>query len=87
MIKLKPENIEEWDGFEVYDTETGERLSPSDVAEKLIPQDRRLPQCVDGFCLTWEGFLYLICEDGRTVYVPRLDRLLVQINGGKFMRW
>ena len=63
MIKLKPENMEEWDGFEVYDAETGERLSPSDVAEKLIPEDSWLPQIVDGFCLTWEGFLYLTCVD------------------------
>ena len=87
MIRLHPADVVEWDGFEVYDAETGERMSPSEVAERDIPQEPRLPQIVDGFCLTWEGFLYLTCQDGRTVYVPKLGKYLVQINGEKYMRW
>lgn len=87
MTKLKPEDLTEWDGFEVYDAETGERMCPSEVAEREIPGDRRLLLIVDGFCLTWDGFLYLTCEDGNTVYVPRLGKYLIQINGEKYVRW
>lgn len=87
MINIKPEDLTEWDGFDVYDAETGERMCPSEIAEKEFPEDRRLPQVVDGFCLTWEGWLYLTCEDGRTVYVPMRDKYLIQINGEKYMRW
>lgn len=87
MIELKPEDIYEFDGFDVYDAKTGKRMSPSDIAEREIPEDRRLSQIVDGFCLTWEGFLVLTQEDGRIVYVPRLGKYLVQINGEKYIRW
>lgn len=87
MIKLKPEDLTEWDGFDVYSAKTGERMSPSELAEREFPQDPRLSQIVDGFCLTWEGFLVLTQEDGRIVYVPRLGRYLIQINGGKYVRW
>ena len=87
MIELKPEDICEWDGFDVYDAETGERMRPSDIAEREIPQDPRLSQTVNGFCLTWEGFLFLTCETSENVYVPRLGRYLIQINGEKYMRW
>jgi len=87
MIELKPEDMCEWDGFDVYDAETGERMCPSEVAEREIPQDPRISQIVDGFCITWEGFLMLTQEDGRIVYVPRLGRYLIQINGEKYVRW
>lgn len=87
MINLKPEDLTEWDGFDVYDAETGEWMCSSDIAKKEFPEDRRLPQVVDGFCLTWDGFLCLTCEDGRTVYVQRLGKYLIQIDGGKYMRW
>ena len=87
MTKLRPEDMCEWNGFEIYDAETGEYMVPSEIAERELPQDRRLPQIVDGFCLTWEGLLFLTCENGDMAYVPRSGRYLVQINGEKYMRW
>ncbi len=87
MIRVHPADVVEWDGFEVYDAETGEQISPSEVAEREEPEDCRLPQIVDGFCLTWEGFLRLTCESGDTVCIPKLGKYLVQINGEKYMRW
>jgi len=87
MIELKPEEMCEWNGFDVYDGETGERMCPSEIAKREIPQEKRLPQIVDGFCLTWEGSLFLTCETGETAYVPSRGKYLVQINGERYMRW
>lgn len=85
MIDLKPDDLIEWDGFDVYDAETGENLSPEDVAEREC--SKRVVQLVDGFCLDWEGVLYLALADGNTEHIPKQGRYLVQINGGKYMRW
>lgn len=87
MINIKPEDLIEWTGFDVYDAETGSLMYPSQVAEREMPEDKWLPHMVSDFCLTWEGALYLVCEDGKMVYVPRLGKYLIQINGGKYMRW
>ena len=87
MLRINPADMIEWDGFEMYDAETGKRMSPHEISEREFSEDRRLPQIVNGFCLTWEGFLYLTCEDERMVYVPRHGKYLVQINGEKYVRW
>lgn len=87
MINIKPEDLIEWSGFDVYDAETGDNLSPSEVAEKTFHEDRYFSLMADGFLLTWEGFLYLNLEDGRNVYIPKEEKYLIQINGGKYMRW
>lgn len=86
-IQLKPEQLTEWNGFDVYDVETGENLLPSQVAEISFPKDKRLPQIVDGYCLDWEGRLCLTIEYGDTAYIPKDDKYLIQINGEKYMRW
>ena len=87
MINLIPEQLTEWDGFDVYDVETGENLLPSQVAEKSFPEDGRLAQLVDGFCLDWEGVLYLALADGKTQCISKEGKYLIQINGEKYMRW
>ena len=85
MIDLQPDDMIEWDGFDVYDAETGENLFPEDVAKR--ERSKRVFQLVDGFCLDWEGALRLTLADGNTEYIPKQGRYLVQINGGKYMRW
>ena len=87
MIELKPEDMTEWTGFDVYDAETGDNLSPSEVAERIFPEDRYYSLMADGFLFTWEGFLYLSLEDGRHVYIPKEEKYLIQFSDGKYMRW
>ena len=86
MININPEDLIEWDGFDIYDAETGDNLSPSEVAERSFPGDNYYNLMADGFLLTWEGFLYLSLEDG-SAYIPKEGKYLIQINGGKYMRW
>lgn len=87
MVNLKPEQLTEWSGFDVYDVETGENLLPSQVAEKSFPEDKAVALLADGFCLTWEGYLLLLKDNSGTVYVPHEGKYLIQINGEKYMRW
>jgi len=87
MINIKQEDMTEWDGFDVYDAETGENLFPSQVAEISLPEDITTKHLTTDFCLTWDGYLLLLREDGRTVTVPKEGKYLIQINGGKYMRW
>ena len=89
MINQKPKQVTEWDGFDfdVYDVETGEILLPSQVAEKSFPDDRYLGIIVNGFCLTWEGYLFLTKNDSGVVYIPKDNKYIIQINGEKYVRW
>lgn len=87
MIELKPTDLTEWDGFDVYDAETGENLSPSEVAEKTFPGHRYFSLMAAGFLLTWEGLLFLSIEDGRHAYIPKEEKYLLQFSDGKYMRW
>ena len=87
MINIKQEDMTEWDGFDVYDAETGDILSPGEVAEKTFHEDRYFCLMADGFLLTWEGFLYLSLDDGRHAYIPKEGKYLIQINDEKYMRW
>lgn len=87
MLNLKPEQLTEWNGFDVYDAETGENLLPSQVAEKSFPDDRFLSIIANGFCLTWEGHLYLTEDGSRGTRIPKEGKYLIQINGEKYMRW
>ena len=87
MENLKAEQLTEWNGFDVYDAETGEYLHPFEVAEKSFPSDKGLFELACGFCLTWEGFLYMMIDGASPVYIPRENKYLVQINGEKYMRW
>lgn len=86
MLNLKPEQLIEWDGFDVYDAEIGENLHPCEVAEKSFPSDKGLFELACGFCLTWEGFLYMMIDGVSPVYIPRENKYIVQI-GEKYMRW
>ena len=85
MIDLKPDDLIEWDGFDVYDAETGEPIYPVDVAERECSASTA--QLADGFCLDWEGQLWLTMENGEMEHISQQGRYLVQINGGKYMRW
>lgn len=87
MINIKPEDLIEWTGFDVYDAESGYILFPNQVAEKSLPEDMVTKHLATDFCLTWDGYLLLLREDGRTVTVPKEGKYLIQINGGKYMRW
>ena len=87
MVNLKPEQLTEWDGFDVYDAETGENLLPSQVAEISLPGDIITKHLATDFCLTWDGYLLLLREDGITITVPKEGKYLIQINGEKYMRW
>jgi len=87
MVNLKPEQLTEWNGFDVYDAETGENLLPSQVAEISLPGDIITKNLATDFCLTWDGYLLLLREDGITVTVPKEGKYLIQINGEKYMRW
>lgn len=87
MSEVKPEDLTEWDGFDVYDAETEEYLFPSHVAEISLSEDITTKYLATEFCLTWDGYLLLLREDGRTVNVPKEGKYLIQINGGKVMRW
>ena len=86
-IQLKPEQLIEWDGFDVYDVETEVDLLPSEVANEEFPEDKGLSMLVNGFALSWDGELYLTREDGGIVYVPQNGKYLIRINGEKYMRW
>lgn len=84
-IELPQEEMIEFDGFDVYDAETGDNLDPSTVAEReygII-----VSQLADGFCLDWDGALWITLETGAMNSIPKEGRYLVQINGGKYMRW
>ena len=87
MVNLKPEQLTEWNGFDVYDAETGENLLPSQVAEISLPGDIITKHLATDFCLTWDGYLLLLREDGITITVPKEGKYLIQINGEKYMRW
>ena len=87
MVNLKPERLTEWNGFSVYDAITGKYLRYHEVAEKSFPEDGRLAQLVDGFCLDWEGTLYLTLANGYTQRIPKEGMYFVQINGNEIMRW
>ena len=87
MTNIKPENIIEWSGFDVYDAETGEYLFPSQVAEKSLPEDIVTKHLATDFCFTWDEYLLLLREDSRTVIVPKEGKYLIRINGEKYMRW
>ena len=87
MVNLKPEQLTEWNGFDVYDAETGENLLPSQVAEISLPGDIITKNLAMDFCLTWDGYLLLLREDGITITVPKEGKYLIQINGEKYMRW
>jgi hypothetical protein len=87
VINLKPEQITEWNGFDVYDAETEVDLLPSEVAEESFPEDKALALLACEFCLTWDGCLLLLKDDGGTVYVPHEGKYLIQINDEKYMRW
>lgn len=87
MIELVPNAMIEWDGFDVYDAEIGDNLFPSDVAEKSFPEDKTLKVLACGFCLGWDGDLYLVCDGGNVRLVPKKGDYLIQINGKKFIRW
>ena len=87
MINIKQEDMTEWNGFDIYDAETGDYLSPSEVAERSFTGDNYYSLMADGLLLTWEGFLYLSLDDGRHAYIPKEGKYLIQINGGKYMRW
>lgn len=89
MINQKPKQLAEWDGFDfdVYDAETGEILLPSQVARRSFPDDRYLRIIVNGFCLTWEGYLYLTESGNSGTRIPKEGKYLIQINGEKYMRW
>ncbi len=87
MVNLKPEQIIEFDGFDVYSADDGSNLSPFEVAEISFPEDKTLRQLVTDFALTWDGNLFLVRCDGGTVYVYKEGKYLIQINGEKYMRW
>ena len=87
MVNIRPEDMIEWDGFEVYDAETGYNLSPSEVTEKTFPGHRYFSLMADGFLLTWEGSLFLSLEDGRNAYIPKEKKYLIRFSDGKCMRW
>lgn len=87
MLNLKPEQLIEWNGFDVYDVETGENLLPSQVAEESFPGDIITKRLATDFCLTWDGYLLLLREDGITITVPKEEKYLIRINGEKYMRW
>ena len=87
MVTLKPEQLTEWNGFDVYDAEMEENLFPSQVAEISLPGDIITKHLATDFCLTWDGYLLLLREDGITVTVPKEGKYLIQINGEKYMRW
>lgn len=85
MINLKPDELIEWDGFDVYDAETGENLDPVAVANREYPMQTH--ELVDGFCLDDVGGLNLTYSNGEICYIPRMGRYIVTLSGGKFMRW
>ena len=87
MVNLKPEQLTEWNGFDVYDAETGEILLPSQVARRSFPDDKYLRSIVNGFCLTWEGHLFLTKNDSGVVYIPKDNKYIIQINCEKYVRW
>ena len=87
MIELKPTDLTEWDGFDVYDAETGENLCPYEVAKMSFPEDKVAISLAGEFSLSWDGMLYLMLDDGRYMSVPHNGKYLIQINGEKFMRW
>ena len=87
MVNLKPERLTEWNGFDVYDAETGENLFPNQVAWKSLRGDIITKHLATDFCLTWDGYLLLLREDSITVTVPKEAKYLIQINGEKYMRW
>lgn len=84
-IELPQEEMIEFDGFDVYDAETGDNLDPSTVTERYYGVRGAL--CADGFCLDWDGALWITLETGAMEGVPKEGKYLVQINGGKYMRW
>lgn len=86
MINLKPEVMIESFGFTVYDTKTGEPAKPQDVAKR---EDLDLDgMTAIGFCLDADGVLYLMFDDDSVLLVPfNTGKYLIQINGGKYMRW
>ena len=87
MIEVKPEDLIECDGFEVYDAETGVDLLPSEVAEKTYPAEKSYAILAENFLLSWDGTLYIGLGNGMRVPVPCNGEYLIQINGGKYMRW
>ena len=84
-IELPQEEMIEFDGLDVYDAETGDNLDPSTVAERYYGV--RGAVCADGFCLDWDGNLRLVTNGTDLENIPKEGRYLVQINGGKYMRW
>ena len=84
-IELPQEEMIEFDGFDVYDAETGDNLDPSTVAEREY--GIFASQLADGFCLDWDGALRITLDTGAMEGVPKDGKYLVQINGGKYMRW
>ena len=87
MINLNPDELIEWDGFDVYDAETGEKLYPEEVAERECEDKSVYKHIADGFALDWEGCFFFTTITGEKRYIPAREHYIIQFPDGKFMRW